>query len=201
MHNHEAHDDRNQRERRSLRRAGAIAAGLVALGLSVAACSAGSNSSGVASVSRAIAAGLVALGLSVAACSAGSNSSGVASVSSSPAAGKPSSHGSAKPSVLAYAQCMQSHGIKNFPEPNSSGQLTVTQGESLPDTSSPQFQAAATVCRSLHPAGVAPNPAQAALHLQQDIAYAKCMRSHGLTNFPDPDPNTGDSFNLDPRSV
>jgi hypothetical protein len=22
------------------------------------------------------------------------------------------------------------------------------------------------------------------------------MRSHGLTNFPDPDPSTGDSFNL-----
>ena len=143
----------------------------------------------------AMAAGLVALGLSVTACSSGSNSPGVASASTS-AAGQPSSHHSAKASTLAYAQCMQSHGIKNFPEPNSSGQLTVTKGESLPDTSSPQFQAAATVCRSLHPAGVAPNPAQAALHLQQDIAYAKCMRSHGLTNFPDPDPNTGDSFNL-----
>jgi hypothetical protein len=143
-----------------------------------------------------MAAGLVALGLSVAACSAGSNSSGVASVSSSAAAGKTSSPSSGKASALAYSQCMQSHGIKNFPEPNSSGQLTVTKGEPLPDTSSPQFQAAVTVCRSLNPAGVAPNAAQAALHLQQDIAYAKCMRSHGLTNFPDPDPNTGDSFNL-----
>jgi hypothetical protein len=166
MHNHEAHDDRNRGKRRSPRRAGAMAAGLVALGLSVAACSAGSNSSGVASVS------------------------------SSAAAGKTSSPSSGKASALAYSQCMQSHGIKNFPEPNSSGQLTVTKGESLPDTSSPQFQAAVTVCRSLNPAGVAPNAAQAALHLQQDIAYAKCMRSHGLTNFPDPDPSTGDSFNL-----
>jgi len=165
MHNHEAPDDRNRGKRRSPRRAGAMAAGLVALGLSVAACSAGSNSSGVASVS-------------------------------SSAAGKTSSPSSAKASTLAYAQCMQSHGIKNFPEPDSSGQLRVTKGQSLPDTSSPQFQAAVTVCRALNPAGVAPTAAQAALHLQQDIAYAKCMRSHGLTNFPDPDPSTGDSFNL-----
>jgi hypothetical protein len=89
---------------------------------------------------------------------------------------------------------MQSHGIKNFPEPNSSGQLTLTPGQSLPDTSSPQFQAAAKACVSLHPAGVA--PAQQAKQLQLDIAYAKCMRSHGVTNFPDPDPSTGDSFDL-----
>src|ERR1039457_3238555 len=92
------------------------------------------------------------------------NRPGVARASTS-AAGQPSSHPSAKASTLAYAQCMHSHGIKNFPEPNSSGQLTVTKGESLPDTSSPQFQAAVTVCRSLNPAGVAPNAAQAALHL------------------------------------
>ena len=164
MHNRQAHGERNRGERRSRRRGGVMAAGLVALGLSVAACSAGSDSSGVASVS------------------------------SSQAAGQTSSHVSGKPSTLAYAKCMQSHGIKNFPEPNSSGQLTVTPGESLPDFNSPQFQAAAKACVSLHPAGV--TPAQQAQQLDKDIAYAKCMRSHGLTNFPDPDPSTGDSFDL-----
>jgi hypothetical protein len=141
-----------------------------------------------------MATGLVALGLSMAACSAGSNSSGVASVGSSSAAGQASSHLPGKPSTLAYARCMRSHGIKNFPEPNSSGQLVVTQGESLPDFNSPQFQAAAKACVSLRPAGV--TPAQRAQQLDKDIAYAKCMRSHGVTNFPDPDPSTGDSFDL-----
>lgn len=143
----------------------------------------------------AIAIGLVALGLSVTACSSGSSSPGVASVGTS-AAGQPSSHSSGKPSTLAYAKCMQSHGIKDFPEPNSSGQLAVASGQPLPDTSSPQFQAAAKTCGALNPAGVAPDPAQQALQLQKDIAYAKCMRSHGVTNFPDPDPSTGNSFNL-----
>jgi hypothetical protein len=164
MHDHEVLDNRNRGERRSPRRAGVISAGLVALGLSVAACSSGSTSSGVASVG------------------------------SSSAAGQSSSHVSGKPSTLAYAKCMQSHGIKNFPEPNSSGQLVLTPGESLPDTSSPQFQVAAKACVSLRPAGV--SPAQQAQQLDKDIAYAKCMRSHGVTNFPDPDPSTGDSFDL-----
>jgi hypothetical protein len=161
MHNHEAHGDRNRGNRRSPRRAAAIAAGLVALGVSVAACS---------------------------------TSSGIASVGSSSAAGQTSSHVSGKPSTLAYAKCMQSKGIKNFPEPNSSGQLEVTPGESLPDPSSPQFQAAAKACVSLRPAGV--TPAQQAQQLAAGIAYAKCMRSHGVANFPDPDPSTGDSFDL-----
>jgi hypothetical protein len=166
MHNYEAYGDRNRGERRSRRRGGTIAAGLVALALSMAACSSGSNSPGVASVS------------------------------SSQAAGQTSSHVSGKPSTLAYAQCMQSKGIKNFPEPNSSGQLVVTPGESLPDFNSPQFQAAAKACVSLNPAGVAPNPAQQAQQLDKDIAYAKCMRSHGVAKFPDPDPSSGDSFDL-----
>jgi hypothetical protein len=169
MHDHEVLDDRNRGERRSRRRGGEMRMGVMA-------------------------AGLVALGLSVAACSAGSTSPGVASVSSSPAVGQSSSAVSGKPSTLAYAQCMQSHGVKNFPEPNSSGQLTVTQGQSLPDPNSPQFQTAAKACASLHVGGVA--PAQQAEQLQKDIAYAKCMRSHGVPNFPDPDPNTGDSFGL-----
>jgi hypothetical protein len=164
MRYHEPHDDRNRWERRSPRRAGVMAAGLVALGLSVAACSSGSSGPGVASAG------------------------------SSATAGQSSSQVSGKPSTLAYAKCMQSKGIKNFPEPNSSGQLTLTQGQSLPDTSSPQFQAAATACVSLRPAGV--TPAQQAKQLQLGIAYAKCMRSHGVANFPDPDPSTGDSFAL-----
>jgi hypothetical protein len=81
---------------------------------------------------------------------------------------------------------MQSHGITNMPEPNSSGQLQVTAGQSLPDVNSPQFQAAAKACVSLHAAGVAPNPGQQAQQLAANVQYAKCMRSHGLSNFPDP---------------
>lgn len=156
MHNHEGHRRNRVGQRRPPWRAGALAIGLVALGLSTAACSSGSDSAGVASVS------------------------------SSASAGRSSPAGGAKPSALAYAQCMQSHGVKNFPEPDSSGGIQFTKGQSLPDVNSPQFRTAAKACVSLHPAAVAPNPAQQAQQLAANVQYAKCMRSHGVPNFPDP---------------
>lgn len=143
----------------------------------------------------ALAAGLVALGLSAAACSSGSDGPGVASVGSSASASQASSHSGTKPSTLAYAKCMQSHGIKNFPEPGSDGSLQLAPGQSLPDVNSPQFQAALKVCVALNPAGsIAPNAQQQAQQVAKDIALAKCMRSHGVPNFPDPDVNG--TFNL-----
>jgi hypothetical protein len=164
MNDQELPDNRYRYERRSPRRVGSIAAGLIALALSVAACSHGSSNSAVASVS------------------------------SSAAAGKPKSVSSTKPSPLAYARCMQSHGITDFPEPDSNGNMSLQQGQPLPDVNSPQFQAAAKACVSLNPAGVAPNPAQQAKYLAAAVAYAKCMRSHGVANFPDP--GSDGSFNV-----
>jgi hypothetical protein len=151
--------------------------------------------------SGALATGLVALGLSAAACSNGSSGPQVASVGSSASAGPSSSQNGTKPSTLAYAQCMQAHGIKNFPEPNSSGQLQLANGQSLPDFSSPQFQTAAETCRSLNPAGVAVSPAQQAQYLAANVKYAGCMRSHGVKNFPDPGSNGNfDLQNIDVNS-
>jgi hypothetical protein len=59
--------------------------------------------------------------------------------------------------ALAYAKCIRSHGIPDFPDPNSKGQFVVQNG------SGTQQQ-------------------QALSHLVQ---YAQCMRAHGVPNFPD----------------
>jgi hypothetical protein len=64
--------------------------------------------------------------------------------------------------------------------------MQIQQGQSLPDVNSPQFQAAAGACRSQNPAGAAPTPAQQAQQLAAQLKYAQCMRSHGVSNFPDP---------------
>lgn len=57
--------------------------------------------------------------------------------------------------LVKYAQCMRSNGVPNFPEPNSSGRITVTQGtgNNSVDPSSPQYQSAAKACKSLEPPG------------------------------------------------
>jgi hypothetical protein len=91
--------------------------------------------------------------------------------------------------ALEFSQCMRSHGVPDFPDPQQHGHgisLTIhNQPGSDLDPKAPQFQAAQRSCRAYAPAppsGGAPNP-----HLQQQaLAFSQCMRSHGVPNFPDP---------------
>ena len=41
--------------------------------------------------------------------------------------GGPANATATKPSALAFARCMRSHGIHNWPDPNSNGQFSKTQ--------------------------------------------------------------------------
>jgi hypothetical protein len=79
----------------------------------------------------------------------------------------------------AYSACMRNHGVGNFPDPE--GNLLRTRGI---DKNTPVFQAAARACRSLAP--TPPPPAMQAQLEAQMLAFAKCMRSHGVPAFPDP---------------
>jgi hypothetical protein len=88
--------------------------------------------------------------------------------------------------LLAYAQCMRSHGIKDFPDPTNGG-LTVNipgTGSDLNPTN-PANQAAKQACRSLLPSGYQ----QSTVTTQDLVAgdkLAACMRSHGYPGFPEP---------------
>ena len=85
-----------------------------------------------------------------------------------------------------YSQCMRLHGEPSFPDPvNGQLQLKVTQGGPL-DPSSPQFQSASRACKSLAPAGLASGSTPSTSSQDQVLRFAQCMRSHGVTNFPDP---------------
>lgn len=148
---------------------------------------------------------LVGVGLLGAACG-GSPSSGVASLgstttttpaSSSPAAGGSGSTTAKYRAALAYVDCMRSHGVPNFPDPTSVGQINVKfayggKGGSPVsagiDRNSPQYIAADQACRHLLPGGV-PTPAQNQQALAKGLKFAQCMRSHGVPNYPDPNPN------------
>ncbi len=87
---------------------------------------------------------------------------------------------------------MRAHGISDFPDPSGhlqsmaiqNGTVTVN-GVKLKETAA-QFKAAQTACQGVAggPQAISgpPNPA-----LQQAaLAFAQCMRSHGVPNFPDP---------------
>jgi hypothetical protein len=135
----------------------------------------------------AIAAGLIAGAVLVAACGSTPSGPGVATAGSSSTAAKSSSAGSGKTGALAYSQCMRSHGLPNFPDPQPISQGG-HQGNRIqtPDLSSPQAQTAEKACSKFLPNGGSSNPAQNAQQQAHLLAFARCMRAHGVPSFPDP---------------
>jgi hypothetical protein len=76
---------------------------------------------------------------------------------------------------------MRQHGDPSFPDPGPDGAFPASAHD---NESSPSYQAAAKACRGL------PQPAAGSGQFQQDyqllLKYSACMRSHGITNYPDP---------------
>jgi hypothetical protein len=99
--------------------------------------------------------------------------------------------GSARHSELAFSRCMRAHGITAFPDPNSQGGITLNAGAGTGlDPKSPQFKAAWRACRPLMPAKPL-SPAQQAEARAQGLEYSRCMRAHGISDFPDPNSQGG----------
>jgi hypothetical protein len=110
----------------------------------------------------------------------------------------PAGSGGGSPSAVAYSACMRSHGVPNYPDPGGSGQLPKTDAQLL-GVSTAQYQAAQQACRRLLPVdgsvqqqehqcmqnGDCP-PALVQQMMTADLKLARCMRSHGVPNFPDP---------------
>ena len=131
-------------------------------------------------------------GLSLLATACGSSGTPVAQVASTPGTttGSGSSTGSKSADPAAFSACMRKHGVPNFPDPNSQGQLVIQGGAGL-NPRSPQFQSAQRACRKLLPNGGKPDPRAQAAFLKQALKFSQCIRSHGVPNFPDPKPSGG----------
>ena len=86
-----------------------------------------------------------------------------------------------------FAECMRKNGVRDFPDPDASGSLTIDQianGSSL-DTNSAAFTRAMSACRDLAPpgfTGVKRSPEQQKAALE----FAQCIRDNGVKDFPDP---------------
>jgi hypothetical protein len=87
--------------------------------------------------------------------------------------------------ALAYSRCMRAHGVPAFPDPNSAGRFPKLSPRQLDN---PQFQAAERACQTLLPPGsndMFP-PGEVQQLLVGMVRFSACMRSHGVTNWPDP---------------
>ena len=152
-----------------------------------------------------LAAGILALGVSVAACGGPSNP-GAATGSTNTPASSSGAGGTQGAGLVAYSSCMRSHGVANFPDPSPKGGIP-KQGvvSALRAVSSAQAQTAQNACEHLLGSGgsLSGKPVQTitAQDQQDYLNAAACMRSHGITGFPDPAFSNGQvSLNI-PSSV
>jgi hypothetical protein len=101
--------------------------------------------------------------------------------------------------VVAYSACMRAKGVPSFPDPDSDGNLPKGDAAGF-GVSTAQLQAARTACQPMLPNGASLNASSfrqcflagdcpAAL-VQQALtelrSFARCMRTHGVPNWPDP---------------
>jgi hypothetical protein len=135
---------------------------------------------------------VLALTLTVAACSGGGKANGVASLGS---AGQATSTTNASGSnaggeagydlrqALVFTRCMRQHGY-DMPDPQMEGNNVGLQLPNYQGQRAPKFQAAWQACRRYAPNGGQPQR-PSAQERQQAVAFARCMRQHGI-NLPDP---------------
>jgi hypothetical protein len=124
---------------------------------------------------------LVAVALLAAACGGSSAPSGqLPSMSSSSRSAK----------LLAFSQCMRSHGAPQFPAPEPGQPEFKLPGpnQGAYGISGSQLWSAAGKCRHLLPPGLnAWYPQSEIPRTEQGLrAFARCMRSHGISQWPDP---------------
>ena len=126
----------------------------------------------------------VGVAVSAAACGAGPTSGGA-----SPAGpdGSSGAGGSAQSQLLAFSQCMRTHSVPDFPDPQPSGGAKFPTAQQL-GVSSVRYQAAETACQQLLPAGSGDQfpAAEVPLLLSGMTRFSQCVRSHGVPNWPDP---------------
>ena len=120
-----------------------------------------------------------------------SNTSGGSSANTGGGSSAPESSASRQQTMVAYAQCMRTHGVPEFPEPTE-GHLLFHGGDhnghvTGPNPESAQFQAAQKVCAKLLPNGGVLSPAEQAKAQEGALKFSQCMRTHGVPNFPDPE--------------
>ncbi len=133
-------------------------------------------------------AGLVLL---AAACGGSSGSHvaqlGTTTTQSSSPSGRSSGSGSTSGQALDYANCMRSHGVPAFPDPTSGGEIPKVSLQQV-GVSNSQLQGAQRACQLLWPTVSAAQQQQVRA---QALRFSRCMRNHGITDFPDPDSNGG----------
>jgi hypothetical protein len=140
-----------------------------------------------------------ALALGVSACGSSSSSTTTAA-SAGAGAGAAGTSSATYTARLNYAKCMRAHGV-NVPDPSANAGPAGGAGAGgfRAQRSSPNFPAASTACakyRSKAFGAGSFSPTQRAQLQQELVNFARCMRTNGVTDIPDPSTSSGGGFGI-----
>jgi hypothetical protein len=93
--------------------------------------------------------------------------------------------------AFAYSRCMRSHGVADFPDPRvtttpGGGSARIAMMAPSSAVNSPAFKTAEKACQGILPAPGNNRPDGHGPSKQVLLAFARCLRSHGVSGFPDP---------------
>jgi hypothetical protein len=132
----------------------------------------------------------VGIALLTAACG-GSTASHVARLGSTTSTGSPAAAPAASAQVggwLAFSRCMRSNGVASYPDPVGSGQPPPKESLQQLGVSSSRLRSAQAACGRLLPNGGRPPSQAEQRQVRADaLSFSRCVRSHGVPSFPDPD--------------
>jgi hypothetical protein len=101
--------------------------------------------------------------------------------------------------MLRVSQCIRAHGVPNYPDPPSRGEMqsessgngSVTVNGVKLDASAQTLQNAQRACAKYAAVGPLVSSSQLASIKQGSVRTAVCMRANGVPDFPDPSITTG----------
>jgi hypothetical protein len=140
--------------------------------------------------------GLALSAVMLAACSSGTASPPVAHLAVSSAAVT-----SPNDALHVVGECLRAHGLANFPDPAvatdgpAAGQAILDKSAlkaDPPDVASQAITACAAEMANAHIFSGQGSSGMTQQELQGRLALARCIRAHGVPNFPDPNPTTGE---------
>lgn len=124
-----------------------------------------------------------------------------------PALSRPATFAAA---AFSYAACMRQHGLASFPDPqigDHNGERVTFLAPPAQILASPGYPDANKACSRILPPPVTQNNAQEEQGRRlRLLAFARCMRADGISEFPDPTSNgqltieTVQSSGVDPRA-
>jgi hypothetical protein len=101
--------------------------------------------------------------------------------------------------ALVYAQCVRDNGYPEFPDPIP-GQGIMLRRDHGMSFNDPRMLAAMGACQDLRPAGMAGGSGDEEETMQVQLEFAQCMRDNGVSDFPDPSPDSGGRMLISPEA-